>query len=418
MKEQLKKVSSLIEQIDDVKNKDDYNLIRNQIIEELLNVFLDASKGAFITAISLKVLKPIQDEINVAIHFIETKRSRSFRSERLKMLSRKDFLINLRNQILIGFKEQLKEVELYKEFLIGKANNRFLILNPTQDYPIEIFTSNRFDNILKEATNKVTSYFENQLLTMPTYKDELFLFDSRVDKCIIENEIEIEKINQYLIDKKEEQKENIKSLSDTEKEYFYSHPSEKHNLTSTIEVNRIGFIDYLFESQIDFSYHNELEMLKMHITALEKLQNNLPQSYLFLKINKPKKETPLTVFGDREVSKLEDLFFELEYFLDTSIQVEDIVNVFSLNYETSKKIDLRNGTTNDFAYFINKIQPYFINEIADRKEYNQWWADRFTFNGVEKVKKAISTMRSNTKKGGIRQQVNTTRINSIVNVLI
>ena len=417
MKEQLKKVSSLIEQIDDVKNKDDYNLIRNQVIEELLNVFLDASKGTFITAISLKVLKPIQHKINVAIHFTETKRSGSFRNDRLKMLSRKDFLINLRNQILIDYKEQLKEVELYKEFLIGKANDRFLILNPTQDYPIEIFTSNQFDNILKEATNKVTSYFENQLITMPTYKDELFLFDSRVHKCIKEKESEIEKVNQYIIDKEEEQKENIKNLSDTEKEYFYSHPSEKSNLTSILEINRIDFIDCLLDNEINFEIYNELEMLKKHKTALEKLQSNLHKSYLFLKINKPKKETSLTVFGDRDLNKLERLYFELEDFLEKSIELKDITNVFTLNYEPTKKVNLRNGTLNDFAYLMGEMKSFFINDIAHRNHYNQWWSDRFTFKGEEKSKTDVGRIISNTQKDVTRRQQNTIRLNSIIDVL-
>tara|TARA_B110000046_G_C13025139_1_gene413536 strand:+ start:8455 stop:9066 length:612 start_codon:yes stop_codon:yes gene_type:complete len=180
MKEQLKILSFLIQKINDIENKDEYDLLMHQIKEELFNFFLDASKDSFITVVNLKVLKPIQDNTNVASQFIETKRSRSFRSTRLKMLSKRDFLVNLRNQILIDYKEQLKETETYKKFLIEKANDRFLILNPILDYPIEVFPLKSFEEILKKSYNASISYFEKQSLLNENYKNELFLFANKI----------------------------------------------------------------------------------------------------------------------------------------------------------------------------------------------------------------------------------------------
>jgi hypothetical protein len=375
MKEQLKILSFLIQKINDIENKDEYDLLMHQIKEELFNFFLDASKDSFITVVNLKVLKPIQDNTNVASQFIETKRSRSFRSTRLKMLSKRDFLVNLRNQILIDYKEQLKETETYKKFLIEKANDRFLILNPILDYPIEVFPLKSFEEILKKSYNASISYFEKQSLLNENYKNELFLFVNKIRE-------ELKRLANKLILLGKEKKE----CSNGDSDYFYC-------------------------------LYNEIQLLSLQSSYLNRLINKFESSHLFLKIFVTKKEIPLTVFGDRDMTKLEKLFFELEYFLDKSVKSEDILNVFTLDFQLIQKIDLKNGTTNDFAYLISEMNTYFIKEISDRKEYNQWWADRFTFNGVEKVKKAISTMRSNTKKGGIRQQVKTTRINAIVNVL-
>lgn len=418
MNNHLKKISALIDEIDSIENADEYNLLRNQIKDELFNVFSTVSKDVFITTISIKVLKPIQEKLNVAIKFIQTKRSRSYRSKRPKIVLKRDFLIDLRNQILIDYKEQLKETELYKDFVINEANSRFLILNPTQDYPIEIFTTKQLENILNDAKKRVVSYFEKQLITkQPTYKDELFLFDSQIIKCLKEKEIEIININQRVINKEKEQKRDIENLSDDEKEYFYSHPSKRREIASLIKTDRVGFIDYLLDNETNFDISNELAMIKKHKIVLEELQNNLRKTHLFLKTYTPKKETPLTVFGDRDVNKLEQLYFELEHFLDKSTQVEDIINVFCVDYEPLQKINLQNGTLNDFAYLMDKMQPYFVVDIADRNYYNQWWADRFTFNGKEKTKNAVSTIISNTKNDASRKPQKTTRINSIVSVL-
>ena len=374
MKELLKKITSLIESIDYIENSK-YNSIKNQITEEVLNVFLEVSKDVFVTAINIKVLKPIQHKINMAINFSETKRSRSYRSERLKMLSKKDFLINLRNQLLIDYKEQFKELELYKEFLIEKANNRFLILNPTKDYPIEIFTRKQFENILKKSYLEIIAYFNNKQLANSNYKEEIFLFVSASKKKLNEISERLKKLKS-LIGKR--QNEDVDSL---------------------------------------FDLYEEVTLLKLQENYLVKLIKELENSYFFLKIYTPKKETPLTVFGNRDVNKLEQLYFELEEFLDKSVQLDDIINIFTLAYEPTKKIDLRNGTTNDFAYLINELHPFFLKDIAHRNHYNQWWADRFTINGVEKDKKAIIKIRSNTKNDLMRRQEKTTRLNSIVNVL-
>ena len=66
---------------------------------------------------------------------------------------------------------------------------------------------------------------------------------------------------------------------------------------------------------------------------------------------------------------------------------------------------------------MDKMQLFFVDEIGHRNYYNQWWADRFTFNGKEKTKKDISTMISNTKNDTSRKPQKATRINSIIDVL-
>lgn len=375
MNKYLKKISALIDEIDSIENADEYDLLSNQIKDELFNIFSTVSTDVFITTISIKVLKPIQEKLNVAINFIQTKRSRSYISKRPKILLKRDFLIDLRNQILIDYKEQLKETELYKDFVINEANSRFLILNPTKDYPIEIFTTKQFENVLKISFSEIINYFDESQLANSNYKDEIYLF--------------VEKANRKL-----------KELS-----------NRIGYLKKVIDKNQSEDFDFLFD------LHSEVKLLKLQETYLLNLIKEIENTHFFLKIYTPKKETPLTVFGGRDVNKLEQLYFELEHFLDKSTQVEDIINVFSLDYVPLQKINLQNGTLNDFAYLMDKMQPYFVVDIADRNYYNQWWADRFTFKGKEKTKKGISTIISNTKNDASRKPQKATRINSIVDVL-
>src|SRR5690606_25420988 len=64
-----------------------------------------------------------------------------------------------------------------------------------------------------------------------------------------------------------------------------------------------------------------------------------------------------------------------------------------------KKVNLQNGTLNDFADLLNKLEPYFIPDLRNGNEYNIWWASRFLFNNVEKTPAQVSKFRSNTRRG-------------------
>lgn len=375
MKENLKRILSLIQEIDKTEKREKFNLLKNRMTNEIFDFYTNASRDKFITVIKLKVLQPLQNSLTEASNFVETKKSRSFVDSRRKMLIKRDFLIDLRNQILIDYKEELNNLEHFKQYLIEKARNRFLILNPTQGYPIIDFTPRQLKSILKKSFDEVVDFFENKQLTNTNYKEELYSFVKKAKR-------EINNISKEL-----------KLLK------------KKHTITKEEQIDIL----------IDIS--QEIKLLSLHSDYLLKLTTELEKTHFFLKIYTPKEETPLTVFGDRNENKLEQLFFKLKVFLENTVEREDIVNVFSINFEVEHKINLVNGTLNDFAHLINEMMEHFTPEISNKANYNQWWADRFTFNGADKQKKGITTMRSNTKKDVTRKSQQTSKIDEIICVL-
>jgi hypothetical protein len=122
------------------------------------------------------------------------------------------------------------------------------------------------------------------------------------------------------------------------------------------------------------------------------------------------------VFGNCNFDKLKDLFEELSFFLDKDIKEVDFINVFTLNNKLpSKKINLINGGLSDFAFLIKKLQPFFVDQINDKNFYNEWWSDRFLFNGTEKTKKDISKIISALKAD--REAKFKVKINGIAKIL-
>ncbi|NQX84841.1 MAG: hypothetical protein HRT67_02870 [Flavobacteriaceae bacterium] len=190
-----------------------------------------------------------------------------------------------------------------------------------------------------------------------------------------------------------------------------------NELQKEVDKEKDYLLDVLFDRQQEVTNH------KIHKETLEKLLEQLYQTFYFLKTYEENRVIPLTVFGHRNYDAMQWFYQELKDFLENSTSYNHIIEVFSLeNRNPISKIELVNGTLNDYAHLINELEPYFTKELRARSQYNQWWSDRFVFttNGnirVEKTKDAISTMRSNTRKDPSRKSSKRSKINQIVQTI-
>lgn len=239
-------------------------------------------------------------------------------------------------------------------------------------------------------------------------------------------------IDSLAVLKKEELKTKFKTLQDKEKQkqlllFFYDdllkHISTlKHNLkelkneleTSTKELKNIpdGFEEYTLPDgepiEVSYfdSYHSEvkqiideIEITGYHLNKLINLEKELYQSYIFLKEIRPKRLSKETVFNKIKPEQLDYFIDSFTDFTGPELSKNRLRDIFLIEHIPKSKINLINGTLADFGSLIHKLKPYFIQELSNPKNYNSWWADRFTFNNAVKNKKTISNMISAFRKG-------------------
>ncbi|MEC3905534.1 hypothetical protein VOI54_00740 [Tamlana sp. 2201CG12-4] len=130
-------------------------------------------------------------------------------------------------------------------------------------------------------------------------------------------------------------------------------------------------------------FHHE-EILKAQKSKVEKYIDEMP-----IKIIEIVKSN--SVFG-RNFNYVHELYQELiSEFIEESIVEEIFIKNFIYPDINCEKIDLTNGSLIDFAYLINKLRPFFIEEIrTNPTTYNQWWSNNFLFKGKEKTSRDIS----------------------------
>ncbi|WP_330442266.1 hypothetical protein [Flavobacterium sp. C4GT6] len=109
-------------------------------------------------------------------------------------------------------------------------------------------------------------------------------------------------------------------------------------------------------------------------------------------------QTP-TVFGNYNYQLIYNIYEELRDLLPPNLNKQNFTNIFLLTEKPTHKIDFIGANISTFAYLINNLHQYFTTELRNKTIYNQWWADRFTFNGSSRDKKGISTICSAVRKG-------------------
>lgn len=106
-----------------------------------------------------------------------------------------------------------------------------------------------------------------------------------------------------------------------------------------------------------------------------------------------------TVFGNHNYQVLHDMYDELKGLLPPNVSKSSFANTFLITDKPTDKIDFIGANISTFAYLIKNLHDHFTVDLRNKTIYNQWWADRFTFNGSERDKKGISTMCSAVRTG-------------------
>ena len=84
----------------------------------------------------------------------------------------------------------------------------------------------------------------------------------------------------------------------------------------------------------------------------------------------------------------------------------------SKHFNSNKKF-----TLSDYGYLISTLQEFFIESIKQNNtEYDNWWAERFKFESIDKSFKDIRKMKSNAKKDVSRKPKYKTEIDSLKDI--
>lgn len=341
------------------------------------DIFIGATDSVrFATILKLKFINPIND---VLIGFqikIKQSQGRSGRVEKANFIKKKDLVTAFKNDVYISYNEQLQDNLDFVSNKLSLKDELYSVLNPTNDLPVFLYSKSKYCFILKQSCYNILKYFEENLKLNKDYKDELFFFirKSQTKIKLIDNEL-------------------------------------------GVLIKHLEYLDSISNNTGYFSDSHEIELLSEQKAHLLKINKQLEDNFYFLKIADISNKKKEFVFKDVTLDVLRQFCIEVSDFFDASVSIEDLVDVFTLNTVSSKKIKFSNETLNDYASLINSLQPLFVDDISNSKTYNQWWCDNFLYNGVDKNKKAISTMRSNTRKDITRSSHKRNKIKTIINVL-
>lgn len=344
----------------------------DEVLKLISEMYIELDKDKFITVLNLKLFSVITERIKELNRLNYKSRSGQLKeNERLNGLT---ILNKLLNKVFIDYKAILKDNDYSKEKILERKNlNRDSVLYPISDvYPVEYLPSSLFKELLDENSSFTFQYFKNLFDTndsIKKLKSEIILFVDDLKNRLIE-------INR-----------NIQRLA------------------KSMHINDVD-LKHIVQIEIDNNHY--------HIVVLEKLMLRLIESYDFLK-SESGLSNSISVFGGKDFDKLEKFYNKFKVFLEPHVSFKVFSKIFILGENSEMRLNLVNGTLNDFGYLIHTLQTYFTEEI--KKDYNQWWAENFTYNNSIKDKKGISTMKSNSIKDVSRRPSKLSTIKEIVETL-
>jgi hypothetical protein len=370
MKQAVLNIEELIQELIKSDSKEKFDQLKSQLNEEILKLLLENSEkeDIFSTILIIKIFTPINEQIEYVKNNLPRGRSGwSIRKEK--------------EQKILYLQALTREIsELYRKQLIGKLDVEVIkknlqktngILEPLEEMEkiIEEISLDEFKHFLHQMYSQTAEYFNSRQLQtqeLEQYKGELLSFIQKLRLKIYSLDSEIFKLNSQLYD--------------FEKKYEHDNQNDYY----TDSINEITHEIWAYE------FHKEI---------LKDLIDSLYKTHPFLKILETS-DIPLTVFGNRNYDFFLDFYTELKAFIDPYIvDFKIFKEAFTYNnVPPVKKINLQNGTLNDFADLLNKLESYFIPELKIGNEYNIWWASRFLFNNVEKTPEQVSKFRSNTRR--------------------
>jgi len=401
-------LSSIVKQFIKEESIEVLEELSTSVKDSIENVYLKLlpNEAQFTTLLGIKLINPIRSFLskhNFYIHgdyrFLLSDKNEN----NVHIIPKIICARNLISEVLETYRDHLDGVSYYEDYVDEQLlSSRDLLIYNFEENEVSItdMPLPSFKILLDKTFTDTIKYFKSQsrVQELGKFKQELFMFVSELKEKINSITTNIDFQNTRLVDLESKKddfvgdwKPNLKTVSVT--------IDLKEHYLKLIENNK-----------------TELSKSEYHQEILLKLLEKILKTYLFLKEYELNKTVSKTVFGNCNFDKLKDLFEELSFFLDKDIKEVDFINVFTLNNKLpNKKINLINGGLSDFAFLIKKLQPFFVDQINDKKFYNEWWSDRFLFNGTEKTKKDISKIISALKAD--REAKFKAKINGIAKIL-
>lgn len=334
---------------------------KNDLINYIDIFFIEKEGNHFFsTTLIQKVLIPLLKLINES----NPDRFNSRTKHHLKrfITQKKGILIEVRDKIVNQYKLQLIESDYYENLLKEKIKQKNFLIDENFD-----FGESDVKEKINKSVEKIIEYYTtaSQLGDFEKYKQDIFTFTNKIKLKI--NDLKYELTHKYKDDYEKEMDDRI---------------------------------DLLFQRDI-ISYHK---------SRLEELLYHLAENHLVLKDIEKIEDISLTVFGDKNFDKVEELYEELSELIKIEHSKKEFVKKFFNDAESSIKICFSKHnnhhisfTQNDYGYLISFLQKYFIDEYRnDNTLYNSWWANNFKFHNIEKDYIAIGKMRSNAAKDPTR----------------
>ncbi|WP_367755814.1 hypothetical protein AB3G33_02910 [Flavobacterium sp. WC2421] len=390
MKTEINKVKEVLQEI--LNSFDDEGLDNKiSLLEEGVAEFFVANRentNFFATFLNNFILKPIAKQIEILeAQLPSSSRTQKARREiQLKIIDRfKSLLIiffNDYHKYLQGFSEYDKFI---KQNTKKKAYKRDSLLSTSFGELLEFYSVQYFKKVVDTVFDNTFIYFKEifeDSKQIENSKQEILLFVKQLEETI-------DSLRVIIANKESKLDEVLKE----ETPYGTKEYEMENGELITVELLD-GYVSDIIERS-DIIMKNKYQQ-----TILKKLSDKLYSSFLFLQEFKPSKESPTTVFHSLKFEELNSFCEELRDFIGMQVKLETIKEVFTVGYPIDNpKINLINGTLNDFGFLISKMRPYFIDSIKTKSNYAQWWSERFTFNLIEKDKKNVSNMISNMEKG-------------------
>ncbi|PZD79661.1 hypothetical protein [Mesonia sp. K7] len=374
-KENVAKLTGLVDKYIKEKDSETLKVVEKQI-ESLLCDLIIEDENLFIPIILEKLLKPLRS------HVLEiNKKYLSGRSRYKNRVDEKSRITNsFMKSVLNVYQRQMKNYDFCLDSKYVEHKNTIIKPYP-ENFPIEFISEDSFKNILNALAKAELKYYKEKLETL-----EMDKFNAKIFLSVNDIKDKIQELNNDIFETAPKVNK-LEKKANQEEDYIDS---------------------WFLENQI-------LIHLNTHKNALEELLSQLRASFYVLKSLEESESIPVNVFGHKDYESFEDFYEEMEFFLGEYVTMDELINVFILNNnKPQKRINLVNGTLNDYAYLMRKLKSLFAIKSGD---YSQWWADRFLFNGVEKNKKAISTMMSNEENDLARKSSKRTKINQIVKTI-
>ena len=390
----MSKINLLLGSLENYLNESSSEVTDLEILQLIEDCFLETDITKFSIILTNKVVEPLSSrlkELELKSETLGT--SRSYVKERKKIDLSLQRLQNLLITIFKKYSAILKDDEYYKDYFQNKLQEitvleKGLLEGNIGDssltsilYPI-YFDADKIESLRRG----VISYFAILYLEPKNYeyvKSRIKVFHKKLQDSIGLINISID-LNRKQLNNLDS---NIKSI----------------NNEGVITINEgnetLDIKDYYIDSLSSLSI--ELENLNIHKSILQEMFEELKESYPFINQLSVNFSESINVFGDSNFEKVKELAndFKLYEFVTFETEIEDLVDVFTLNDSMPKrKINLTNGSLNDFGYLILKMRPYFLDSISTKSNYAQWWSERFTFNLKVKNKKEVSNMMSAVNK--------------------